>query len=132
MLKDLTELAPDAGHADAIARVYDRAAGGGRSRGPRDRDADPDATGRYPIFEHTRIVVTTHANLLRRGASRFVPGFWAAIEPGTAEVNPRPPMGLLIDELGLFSWGHSSERKKLHAKESEAAAHRGIVGRKFG
>ncbi|MBV8235342.1 MAG: hypothetical protein JO075_06545, partial [Acidimicrobiia bacterium] len=102
VLKDLAELAPDAVHADAIARVYDRAAGGGRSQGPRDRAAGPDAIGRYPIFEHTRIVVTTHANLLRRGASRFVPGFWAAIEPGTAEAGPRPPMGLLIDELGLL------------------------------
>ncbi|MBV8076674.1 MAG: hypothetical protein JO284_09765 [Planctomycetaceae bacterium] len=97
----LEGIAPDAVLADAIARVYDRSAGA--DRGPsRVRDDEADlvdfATGRYPIHEATRVIVTTHANLMRRGASRSVPGFWTAVEPSPDE--GRPPVAFLIDELG--------------------------------
>ena len=71
---------------DAVAKVY----GHGLVR-----DEDGVTTdGHYPINDDTRVIITTFAQITRRGFSKYLRGFWSTLEKG--EVT------FLIDECSAF------------------------------
>jgi hypothetical protein len=100
MLERLRDLVPDAFEAGAVAAIC------GRNLPPPDADADdeagadeePDDAGAYPIHPRTRIVVTSHAQLGRRGFSKFLRAIWTGLAAGDDEEGPRPAFALIIDE----------------------------------
>jgi hypothetical protein len=93
----LREFAPDAFDADTVARVY------GRMHLPvegadLESDGDDDEADSYPIHPGTRIVIATHAQLLRRGFSRFNRPIWTKLGSSPDEKEPRPAFDLILDE----------------------------------
>jgi hypothetical protein len=97
MMARLRRLAPEAFEAGAVAQVC------GRHRPSIDReDSRPAGGGTFPIGPDTRIVVCTHAQLGRRGFSRYLRTLWSKLGAGGEPENPRPAFCLIIDELA--SW----------------------------
>jgi len=99
-VEHLEEFAPDAFEAGAVARVF-----GFRSRVDESFvQQDSDIFGDYEVPAHTRILVCTHAQLGRRGFSRFLRGLWAFLtkqKPDEEKKKPgRPAFALIIDEVG--------------------------------
>jgi hypothetical protein len=101
-LERLETLAPDADATGAIAPIFgfqpitlDGHAE--RGDGADEDDGDP---GEYPIHPWTRIIILTHAQLLRRGFSKFIRGIWPKLErDDDAEGRERrPAFSLIIDE----------------------------------
>ena len=102
-MRELIEhLAPEVIDTDVVAQVYGLVVPQPGSDTTVDSEEfDTDAAGHYPIRDHTRIVLCTHAQLARKGFSRFLRGFWTAIAPGDA----RPAPVLLIDEISALIQG---------------------------
>src|SRR5262249_53534392 len=66
-----------------------------------DDEGDGDEElGEYPIYEWTRIVITTHAAISRRGFSKFMRGIWSRLGPIKKEKQSRPAFAVIIDEAG--------------------------------
>lgn len=97
----LRAFAPDAFEAGAIATIYGRKLSllDGDDDGG-DDDGEEDC-GKYPIDEDVRIVVSTHAQLGRRGFSRYLRGIWEKLAPDDKHPG-RPVYSLIIDEAGEF------------------------------
>lgn len=114
--------APDAFQADAIARVF----GGGKqtinddASGDADDEEEGDAeNGVYPIHEGTLIAITTHAQLARRGFSKFMRGIWPKLAADDEDDNGHPAFALVIDEVGELL--HSYRREYMLAHRTRAA-----------
>src|SRR5262249_10639502 len=79
-------------------------------------DAEPDE-GEYPIRDRTRIIICTHAQIGRRGFSRFIRPIWTLLaatpptQPGQAD---RPAFALIIDELGQYLRANRWELELAH------------------
>lgn len=95
----LRGMVPDAFEQDLVATVYGRhearlddelAAGD-------EANEEADGGGEYPIDDDTRIVVCTHAQLGRRGFSKFMRAIYTKLAPEDGE--DRPPFALVIDEV---------------------------------
>jgi hypothetical protein len=101
-MERLAEMAPDAVAADAIAPLFGRrpASIDGENDQDGDSDGDDSGTDSYPVHPWTRIIVCTHAQLLRRGFSRFLRAIWPAIEATDDAEHPRPAFALIVDEAG--------------------------------
>ncbi|MBV8314070.1 MAG: hypothetical protein JOZ53_03960, partial [Planctomycetaceae bacterium] len=98
-MRDLIgRLAPEVVDTDLVAAIYGRAVRLPGSSEPADSEEFDSGGGHYPIFEHTRIVLCTHAQLARKGFSKFLRGFWTAIKPG----DTRPAPAILIDEVSAL------------------------------
>jgi hypothetical protein len=72
-----------------------------------DESEDGESKGSYPMDQHTLIAVTTHAQLQRRGFSKFMMGIWNSLGPRMIEDEDGdevmiPPFALIIDETSLF------------------------------
>ena len=70
-------------------------------------ESEPDSLGHYPVTDQTLIAISTHAQLIRRGFSKFVRGIYQAIEPRTIETLngdqvERPAFSIMVDELHSF------------------------------
>ena len=70
-------------------------------------EGEPGPSGSYPITDETLIAIATHAQLLRRGFSRYIRGIYCAIAPKTIETDKdepfeRPTFVILIDEVHRF------------------------------
>jgi hypothetical protein len=102
-IQRLHEIVPDAVAAGAVAPIYARTliAEAEWSRGDDEDtgDCDDDEAG-YPIDGKTRIVVCTHAQLGRRGWSKFLRGIWSAL--GLDKKTKRPEFAIVIDEASEF------------------------------
>jgi hypothetical protein len=104
MLGNIEELAPDAVATGAVALICHRN-NKVNEQEYEDEDDGPDSD--YPIFVWTRIIICTHAQLMRRGYSKFIRGIYEALEPKEKEtadgVERRPPFAFLIDEAPAFT-----------------------------
>jgi hypothetical protein len=105
VLERLEVMAPDAMAVDAVAEVF------GHRPSHRDGDimADGDGEsageeepGEYPIRDWTRIVVCTHAQLGRRGFSKYLRAVWTKLGEADGKDGSRPPFALIIDEAGAL------------------------------
>lgn len=70
-------------------------------------ESEPGPSGAYPITDETLIAIATHAQLMRRGFSRYIRGIYCAIAPKTIETDEdepfeRPAFTILIDEVHRF------------------------------
>lgn len=96
----LKEFAPEAVANGQVARVYGRTRSEGDGVG-REEGAEEDAeSGKYPIDDTTKIVIATHAQLGRRGYSRFLRGVWKKLRADVAE--GLGAFAVVIDEVSDF------------------------------
>jgi hypothetical protein len=94
----LKQFVPDA-FRGRVAQIY------GLAPMPPDSEEDdgpddpntPDA-GFYPIDSRTRIVIATHAQLDRRGFSRFIRAIWAKLDRVQDPKGSRRPFDIVTDE----------------------------------
>jgi hypothetical protein len=106
-------MAPDLAEAGALALVCGRRPGRGEDSdsdeaGDDEGDGD-DGTGQYPIHEWTRIVITTHAAIGRRGFSKFIRPVWSKLGPESKAKVHRPACAVIVDEVGeLIQRGRQS------------------------
>jgi len=63
-----------------------------------EESADDAEPGSYPIHVGTRIIICTHAQLGRRGYSRFMRPIWSKLGPEEKDGESRPAFALIIDE----------------------------------
>jgi hypothetical protein len=96
---DLKELVPEAFEAGAVAEIF------GGNASSRDEEAGSDTDGgAYPVYDHTRIIVCTHAQLGRRGWSQFLrPLLRVLSRPKKKE--GFQPWHIIIDEYSDFIGG---------------------------
>lgn len=103
-LERLRGFAPEAFAADAVAAIYGRRAKltGDDTAGEADEEAEgDDDEGSYPIHDGTKIVVSTHAQLMRRGFSRFLRGLWEKVahQEDRDGDETRAPFAIVVDEV---------------------------------
>lgn len=96
VVKLLRRFTPDAFQAEAIAEVYGRHRPVLAEDAHDDEESETESDGDYPIHGHTLIVVCTHAQLGRRGFSRYMRGIWARLGPDPK--TGRPAFTIVIDE----------------------------------
>jgi hypothetical protein len=103
MKATIEDLAPDAAATGAVALICHHTTGVNEHEHKDGDDLDAD----YPIFMWTRIVICTHAQLMRRGYSKFMRPIYEALKPKEKEtsdgVDRRPPFAFLIDEEPAFT-----------------------------
>ncbi|MBV8232950.1 MAG: hypothetical protein JO329_23465 [Planctomycetaceae bacterium] len=98
----LKTMAPDLVAGGAVAEVFGLrpapVAGDDGDEGRGEDEAPPE--GSYPVSKFTRIVVATHAQLGRRGFSRYLRGLWEKLGPDVDKTGAvhRPAFHLLVDE----------------------------------
>jgi hypothetical protein len=57
-----------------------------------------DPGGEYPIHEWTKIVICSHAQLMRRGFSRYMRAIWTKLDPD----DDQPAFRVMVDEIQKF------------------------------
>jgi hypothetical protein len=94
VMEEIRKHAPEALERGAVCKAI------GGHPGGEDR-AEGDHTGfHYPIVAVTRIIITSHQQLGRRGFSPFLRGIWPLLGPD--EEAGRPAYAILIDEASRF------------------------------
>jgi hypothetical protein len=93
---------------------------------PDELEAEPGPLESYPMKDETLIAISTHAQLVRRGFSKFIRGIYQAIGPKTIETvsgstYERPAFAILIDELHSFLDSCRFELKLSHRFKTRAA-----------
>ena len=96
----LEKFAPEAIANGRVARVYGRTISEGDGVGVEEGAEEDAESGKYPIDDTTMIVIATHAQLGRRGYSRFLRGVWKKLEADVAQ--GQGAFAIIIDEVSDF------------------------------
>lgn len=122
----LKELIPDAFAKDEIAFCFRGGASSDDSH--KDEDDNIDNLG-YPITENTRIIIATGAQFGRRKFSKYLRGFWSAVNRVDKDGNRVcRDFHIIIDEIGAIIGTsqidiplHHRSRRRVHADGQGAA-----------
>jgi hypothetical protein len=67
---------------------------------PNEEEESEPSNLNYPIDNKTRIIITSHQQLNRRGFSQYIRAIWPLLEPN--QESNQPPFAILIDECSKF------------------------------
>ncbi len=94
IIEVITNHAPEASERDAVCKAI------GADPGGEDQEEEDHGGFHYPIGDGTRVIITSHQQLGRRGFSQYLRGIWPLLEPD--EEAGLPPYTILIDEASKF------------------------------
>lgn len=96
----LEKLVPEAIAEGMVAKAYGRSISEGAGVDAEEVTEEDAESGKYPIDERTMIVIATHAQLGRRGFSRYLRGIWKKL--ASNEEEGVEAFAVIIDEVSDF------------------------------